>query len=122
MKSFTIAIILFTILIAGTITNSIFIKTSIEELSSSAKNIPSIKSKDCLIKLNEFNEDWNKFKKIATLTVSYSELNKISCLIDELYTHFYNMNNDDFEHARTITINALREVSRLEQFNTISIF
>ena len=122
MRSLVIVIILFLILLTATILNSLFIIASSEELIDLAQSIPSLKSASCSESLTSFENRWNEFKKAASFTVSYSELNRISCLINELRVHLSNQNEVDFEHGIALMINYLSELPRFEQLSTDAIF
>ena len=122
MRSFVVVTFLFIILLSATFANSSFIRTSSAELIDAAESIPQIDSIQCEAQLNLFEEKWNKFKKAASFSVSFSELNKISCLVEELRVHHSNRNDMDFDHALTVMLNHLRELSRFEQLSIDTIF
>ena len=122
MRSVIIASILFIILTSITLINSLFITSNSSKLIESAQSLPEVFSPNCIDSLNELNDQWNKFKKAASYTVSYSELNRISCLIKELYIHYYNQNQADFNFCLRTIINCLEELSRFERFSFEAIF
>ena len=122
MRNFWIATILFIILLTATVSNSFFICLRSNDLRTLAQDIPSVDSKECLRHLITLDSEWRNFRRVASLTVSYSELNKISCTINELYVHLKNKNKVDFDHGLCVLINALSEISRSERFSFESIF
>ena len=122
MKDFVISIILFSILIALIVCNSIYIKKEVNLLSDSVRSIPSIDSPDCQLFINSLRSEWRDFKKVAKLSLNYSEINKMDCLIEELNCHLYTQNNNDFEHAKIMMINLLSEIVRLEEISLDGIF
>ena len=122
VRSFVVVSILFIILLILVFSNAFFIQSSSEKLFKSVCDIPPVDSDICLERITAFEENWNKFKKAASLTVSYSELNRISCLIDELYAHHSNRNEFDFDHTLAIIKNSLREIPRFETLSSDSVF
>lgn len=122
MKSFVFSIVLFIILISLSLLNSSFILSRSEELLYFAENIPAANSSNCAEKLDAFNNKWNEFKKAASLTISYSELNRIDCLLGELYVHLKNTNIWDFDSSlKTIKV-LIQEISRFERFSFETVF
>ena len=122
MRSLSVVTILFIILLTLIFINSSFIIQSSDKLISAAQAIPSTESENCKERLDIFEREWNKFKKAASFSVSYTELNKISCLIEELHVHVSNKNKVDFDHGLAIMINSLREIPRFEYFSADTIF
>lgn len=122
MRSVIIATISFIILIACTAANSIFILTEISNLADDLEEVPEIDALDCFDRLQHFEKKWTSFKKTAALTLSHSELNKISCYISELYVHLKNSNDIDFDNTLVMLGNALDELSRTEKLSFESIF
>ncbi len=122
MKDFIISIILFSLLITLIVCNSVYIKKEVNLLSNAVRSIPSIDSPDCQIFINSLRSEWKKFKKVAKLSLNYSEINKMDCLIEELDCHLETKNNNDFEHAKIMMINLLSEIVRLEEISIDGIF
>lgn len=122
MKSFVFSIFLFIILISLSLFNSSFILSHSEELLYLAESLPNVSSPECRERLDTFNIKWKEFKKAASLTVSHSELNRIDCLLGELYAHLENSNSWDFDCALPTLKNLLRELSRFERFSFESVF
>ena len=122
MRSVIIASILFIILLTSTLINSFFITSASDELILTARSVPEISSDSCLNKINNLKTQWNKFKKAALFTVSYSELSKISCLIEELYVHFYDNNEILFDYCLRVILSCLEEISRFERLSLDAIF
>ncbi|MBE6597306.1 MAG: DUF4363 family protein [Ruminococcaceae bacterium] len=122
MKNLIIATLLFIILLSATILNAVFITSQAEDLIDMVTEIPSAENASCPISLENFENSWKRFEQIAFFTLSYSELNKINCLIDELHAHLKNYNDADFDHAKAVLINSLTELSRHEKMDFRSIF
>ena len=122
MKSFITVTFLFIILIALIFANASFINATSRELLQKAESLPDVKSDHCKDELKSFESSWNEFKKAASFTVSYTELSKISCLIEELHVHLSNNNVVDFDHTLAVMINSLREIPRFECLSIDTIF
>lgn len=122
MKDLVISVVLFSILIACMIGNSIFITNGTKDLKAAVETIPPIESPDCRMKIDELRALWQKFKGIAQLSLNYTELNKMECLIDEIDCHRQEGNENDFEHARVVMLNLLGEIVRLEKISVDGIF
>lgn len=122
MKNFVIATVLFLIFIIATIFNSVFITSQVARLVDLASALPSVSDKRCHEALADFKSQWDSFAHVASLTASYSELNKIGCTLEEMAAHLTNRNDIDFDQARVILINSLRELSRHERISIGSIF
>lgn len=122
MRSLVVVTVLFLILLAAIFFNSFFIISETEALIELTQSLPPLSEKECLESLILFENRWNKFKKAASFTVSYSELNRISCLISELYVHLSNKNEVDFDHGIILMLNYLSELPRFEQISTDAIF
>ena len=122
MRDLIIALVLFCLLITGAVLNSAFIRTGVDTLSNEVTAIPSLDSPNCKSEIDELRASWQKFKSTARFTICYSELNRMECLIEEMECHRRVGNVNDFEHARIMILNLLREMSRLEQISVSGIF
>ena len=115
MRDLIISVILFSLLIAAIVGNSLFVTEKTEEIRAAVDRIPSIGSPDCKLRIDELRLLWQDFKKVARLSLSYTELNRIECLIAELDCHRQTGNANDFEHAKVLLTNLLVEMERLEK-------
>ena len=122
MKDFIISVILFSLLIAIIVCNSVYIKKEVNLLSDAVRSVPSIDSPDCQLFINSLRSEWRDFKKVAKLSLNYSEINKMDCLIEELNCHLETKNDNDFEHAKVVMLNLLSEIVRLEKVSVDGIF
>ena len=122
IKDFIVSIILFSILVAVIIGNSIYTIKEVNLLRDTVMSIPSIDAPDCQLFINSLRERWRNFKKIARLSLNYNEINKMDCLIEEMDCHLSTQNNNDFEHARVMILNLLGEIARLEKLSLDGIF
>ena len=84
MKSFIFASLLFLILVISIIANSIYINSSIERLMEMSDALKTGRDPDFYSNLEKFEEDWLKFKTIARITCTHSELNRIDLIIEEI--------------------------------------
>ena len=117
MRDFVISIILFSLLLIATVGNSLYINNEVRSLSEAVKSIPSIDSPECSEFINDLRLEWKNFKKIARISLNYSEINKIDCLIEEINCHLETKNSNDFEHAKVMMLNLLSEMVRLEKIS-----
>ena len=117
MRDFVISIILFSLLLIATAGNSLYINNEVKSLSEAVKSIPSIDSPECSEFINDLRLEWKDFKKIARISLNYSEINKMDCLIEEISCHLETKNSNDFEHAKVMMLNLLGEIVRLEKIS-----
>ena len=122
IKDFIISIILFSILVAVIIGNSLYIIKEVNILRDTVTSIPSIDSPDCQYFINSLRDRWHSFKKVARLSLNYAEINKMDCLIEEMDCHLSTQNNNDFEHTRVMILNLLGEIARLERLSIDGLF
>ena len=117
MKDCVISLILFSLLLTFMVGNSIYIKKEANVLRDSVQNVPSINAPDCQDFIRSLRDEWLDFKKIARFSLNYSELNKMECLIEELECHRSTGNSNDFEHAKVMMTNLLKEFIRYEKIS-----
>ena len=122
MKDFVISIILFSLLISLIIGNSLYVNNEIKLLNEAVKSIPEIDSPECQKSINFLRDEWQRFKKIARLSLNYSEINRMDCLIEEMNCHLRNRNVNDFENSKVMILNLLGEIVRLEEVSVDGIF
>ena len=117
MRDLIISLVLFALMIGIIAGNSLFVRRSTERLIGAVESVPAIGSPDCERTIGELRLHWRNFKRIARLSLSYAELNRMECLIEELECHRSTGNANDFEHAKVMMINLLREMERLEKIS-----
>ena len=117
MRDLIISLILFIIMIGIITGNAIFVLGGVDELIVAVESIPDINAADCEKRIGELRLYWRDFKRIARLTLSYTELNRMECLIEEMECHRSTKNVNDFEHSKVMMINLLREMARLEKIS-----
>ena len=122
MRDFIISIILFSILLALIIGNSLYINNEIKLLNEAVKDVPEIDSPECQNSINHLRDEWQSFKKIARLSLNYAEINRMDCLIEEMNCHLRTKNVNDFENSKVMILNLLGEIVRLEEISIDGIF
>ena len=122
MRDFIISIILFSILLALIIVNSLYINNEIKLLNEAVKDVPEIDSPECQNSINHLRDEWQRFKKIARLSLNYAEINRMDCLIEEMNCHLRTKNVNDFENSKVMILNLLGEIVRLEEISIDGIF
>ena len=117
MRDLIISLVLFALMIGVIVGNSLFVNRSVRELIEAVEAVPDLHSSDCGLRIKELKLYWRNFKRIARLTLDYIELNRMECLIEEMECHRLTGNVNDFEHAKVMMINLLREMARLEKID-----
>lgn len=115
MRDLIISIVLFVVMITAIAGSSLFIIKQTDELCEAVGRIPSIDSPDCEKRIGELRIYWKDFKKIARMSLCYSEINRMECLIEELECHRQTGNNNDFEHVKVTMVSVLKEMARHEK-------
>lgn len=115
MRDLTISVVLFALMITAIVGNSLFVCKEADLLRGAVDRVPSIDSPGCEERIGELRIYWRDFKKVARLSLSYSELNRMECLIEEMECHRQTGNVNDFEHAKVMMMNVLNEIERHEK-------
>lgn len=117
MRDLIISIVLFIIMTGIIVGNSLFVCAGTERLIGALGEVPAVDAPHCEKKIGEVRLYWRDFKKVARLSLSYSELNRMECLIEEMDCHRRTGNANDFEHAKVMMVNLLLEMARLERLS-----
>ena len=117
MRDLIISLVLFSLMIAAVAGNSIFVRREAEELTEAVRAVPRINSPECQRSVAELRLHWRDFKRVARIALNYSELNRMDCLIEELECHRQTGNVNDFEHAKVMMLNLLKEFVRHEKIS-----
>lgn len=115
MRDLIISVVLFALMITAIVGNSIFVCKEAKLLRDAVSRVPSIDAPECKNRIGELRIYWRDFKKVARLSLSYSELNRMECLIEEMECHRQTGNANDFEHAKVMMMNVLNEIERHER-------
>ena len=117
MKSLTIALALFALLLTGIFLNAIYINEETSRWSKLAESLDNIESESFEQRFNAFESEWKNFKRIADISCQYSDLNRIDMTIKEMKARAETDSPEDYETARQTLIFLLSELSRLERLS-----
>ena len=115
MRDLIISLTLFVLLIGAIWGNSVYILSGTREITDLIEEVPSFDSVECEKRIDQLRVSFQKFKKVAQLSLEYSELNRMECLIEELDCHRRSGNINDFEHAKVMMKNVIKEIERYEK-------
>ena len=122
MKSFTIAVVLFTTLVVIIIANSLYITSETQRLIEIANGLPDFDDERLSQSIDLFENGWRRFRAIADISCSYNEMSKIDMAIADLRVFIKENNRSDYEHTRTFIIIQLKELARLERISLNGLF
>ena len=117
MKSFIISIILFSVLISGIVANAIYINEESRHLTELAAELGSLEDPTFEVRFNELYEEWTRFRGLADVSCSHSELGKIDLVLEEIKAHAATKSLVDYEAARNALILYLEDIARLEKIS-----
>ena len=115
MRDLIISLTLFVLLIGAIIGNSVFILRGTERIDVLIDEVPALDEGDCKERIAQLRSAFEQFKRVARLSLEYSELNRMECLIEELECHRLSGNVNDFEHAKVMMKNVIKEIERHEK-------
>lgn len=122
MKSFTIAVVLFTTLVVIIIANSLYITSETHRLIETAESLPDFEDERLNQGIDHFEDGWRRFRSIADISCSYNEMSKIDMAIADLRVFIKEDNRSDYEHTRVFIILQLKELARLERISLNGLF
>ena len=122
MKSFTIALVLFTTLVVIIIANSLYITSETQRLVDIAEGLPDFEDESLNQNIDLFENDWKRFRSIADISCSYGEMSKIDMAFADLRVFIKEDNRSDYEHTRVFIILQLKELARLERISLNGLF
>ncbi len=122
MKSFVIAVIIFSLLIIAISANSIYMNKSVTSLIRAVEAIPEPDTEGFYEALEASFEEWKKIKKTADLSCSYSELSRIDLAFEDMAIFASEKNHSDYTHTKNLLIYCLSELTRLEKLSFTQIF
>ncbi len=122
MKVFYTAIILFVLMIAVITVNYVYINRVCNSMYVMASEAPGVDEEGCYAVVSVLDNYWQENQKYVCLSVSYIELNQICNSISSMKAYAKSKNAAEFENARQILLNTIREVRRLESFTIENIF
>lgn len=116
MKTFWISLTLFLCLLAGILTNCVYVNRTVSHLEQLIREIPE-ESWDASASLQKLSDYWTDQQDKLGFSVNYTELNEIEKLILSLQVHALEGNQAEFERNRLLLSAAVEEIRRLEQIN-----
>lgn len=116
MKSFVAVCIIFAIMLACVILNCLYINRTADTLTDMVASLPRADSDDCRDAVEQLDSYWRERHDTVALSVSFVELNRISDVLSTLKSYAASGATSDFECARGLLLNAIRELRRLESF------
>ena len=122
MKVLYTAIILFMVMIAVVVVNYIYINRVCDRMYVMASQAPGVDEEGCYGQVSILDDVWQENQKYVCLSVSYVELNQIGNSISSMKAFAQTKDAAEFENARRILLNTIREVRRLESFTVETIF
>ncbi len=97
-----------------------YINETADELVSLTESL-SLDSPSCISKINELEKKWEKSSYIFSLTVSFKDIDYLGETLLALKSSAENKNEVEFERYKTLLIDAIDGVRRLEKFSIINI-
>ena len=111
-----LAAILFIALVISTAINYLYINNVgnvLERLTEEARKSPS----EC----TQLSEYWKKHKTIVAISVSNTEIERLSDAIDSLVAYVDSNCFEEFERSIELVLNAIESIRRLERISTENI-
>ena len=122
MKSFTIAVVLFTTLVVIIIANSLYITSETQRLITATQALPDFEDEHLSQSIDLLEDRWRRFRIIADISCSYNEMSKIDMAIADLRVFMKEDNRSDYEHTRIFIILQLKDLARLERISSSGLF
>lgn len=121
MKAFIASIILLSVVIVGVWINSLYIRSTAEEMKSLALAVCEAEDgrEDSLSKLNSY---WEKHKKTVCLSVSFRDVDEITEYVIRLSCAVQIGDNEDIWRCYNLLKNSLDDVARYEKIYFSTIF
>ena len=120
MRALITVLIIFLALCLTMIFNYLYINSTSDELTKLAESL-SLDDSDCLEKINELEEKWEKSYLIFSLTVSFKDLDYLGETLLALKSSAESTNALEFVRYQVLFIDAIDGVRRLERFSIINI-
>lgn len=122
MKAMIAISIIFAVMIGCIVFNYYYINRISDALTAMAYDLPAVDEDDCYAAVSQLNEYWLEHQDRVGLSVSFVELNRVSDAITSIRSYASSGEGSDFECARELLLNAIREMRRLEAFTIGNIF
>ena len=121
MRSIVITLAAFLLLCVLTVFNYNYINNTSDELTRLTDALDFSNKDSCRKTLNEIDDLWKKSSTIFSLTVSFREIDYLGETLISLSSAFDSANKSEFERYRSLLIDAIDGVSRLEKISIINI-
>ena len=120
MQTLITALAIFLALCIAMIFNYLYINKTADEFTSVAESL-SLEDPECLEKIKELEEKWEKSSLIFSFTVSFKDLDYLGETLLALKSSAESANVLEFERYQALMIDAMDGVRRLERFSVINI-
>ena len=121
MRTIIITVVAFLALCTVMVLNFNYINSTADELTRLTDSLDFSDKESCRATLNEIDALWKKSSPIFSLSVSFREIDYLGETLLSLSSVFDSNNELEFERYRTLLIDAIDGVARLEDFSIINI-
>ena len=119
MTSFKVSLIFFTLLIAIIISNIIFINSTEITLLKKVEQIELTDNenrKTTLDEISDMQKYWQSRKELVAVSVPYSQILRISELIQSLSSYYKSDELGEYENTKELLKLAINQIGKQEQF------
>ena len=121
MRTLIITVTIFVAMCILMVLNYNSIPDTSDELTRLTDSLDYSSKAECQATLTELDDLWKKSSPIFSLTVSFREIDYLGETLLSLSSSFESGNKIEFEKYRSLLIDAIDGVSRLEKISVISI-
>ena len=122
MRSFVITCIIFLVMIAAILNNSLYINRTVDELIATIQSTDPSDFEESQIRLSGLQIQWEKEKKYVQGSVSHLKIDTVSDLISSLLIYNKHKNREEYEKTAALLCAALEELRLLEKISADNIF
>lgn len=122
MREIIISALLLAALIAGIVTNSVFIRNFYEYAIDAAEKMPPVGTEGCYEAVCALDAYWFEKKTAVSFSVSYDDVERVTEKLRLLKAAALAGDRDEFEYQRGQLITAIEHAARLERVSFESIF
>lgn len=120
MKAVWISLILFALLLIGTVLNVWYIHQTADHFYKAAEDLAIPEMRDAT--LSELEAFWERQEPLISLTVSFRELDHFGEIIAQLRWAQEIGDDAEFSRYRALLIDAVEELMRTEKFSVENLF
>lgn len=117
MRGLVITSILFLILVCIIILNAFFVQKSIENMKKNINSLNYVPCKENEDIIDAFIKEWEKTSIWLSFSVSYSDIQDMTDMIDALKAANQTQNLNQFQIHVELLLNAIDEIGRLENLS-----